>query len=90
ERTGIEARATILGHIQRGGTPCAADRVLATRFGHAAAELLARDEFDRMVVVQHGEMTSVPIADVADKQRLVPLDDPLIKAARAVGTCFGD
>ncbi len=90
ERTGIEARATILGHIQRGGTPCAADRVLATRFGHAAAELLARDEFDRMVVVQHGEMTSVPITDVADKQRLVPLDDPLIKAARAVGTCFGD
>lgn len=90
ERTGIEARATILGHVQRGGTPCAADRVLATRFGHAAAELLARGEFDRMVVVQHGEMTSVPITDVADKQRLVPVDDHLVRVARAVGTCFGD
>jgi len=90
ETTGIEARATILGHIQRGGTPCAADRVLATRFGHAAAELLARGEFNRLVVVQGGQLTSVPIAEVADQQRLVSPDDPLILAAKAVGTCFGD
>jgi 6-phosphofructokinase 1 len=88
--SGIETRAVVLGHIQRGGTPCAADRVLATRFGHAAAELLAAGRFNRLVVIQHGELTSVPINEVADKQRLVPPDHELIKAARAVGTCFGD
>ena len=90
ERTGIEARATILGHIQRGGTPCAADRVLATRFGHAAAGLLAAGEFGQLVVVQHGQLTHVPISEVADQQRLVTPDDPLVAAARSVGTCFGD
>lgn len=88
--SGIEARATILGHIQRGGAPCAADRVLATRFGHAAARLAASGKFNELVVVQHGEMRSVPIADVAGQQRLVPPDHDLIQAARSVGTCFGD
>jgi 6-phosphofructokinase 1 len=89
-RSGIETRAVVLGHVLRGGAPCAADRVLATRFGHAAAELLAKGDFNRLVVVQNGQMTSVPIEDVADKQRLVTPDDELIKIARSVGTCFGD
>lgn len=88
--SGIESRSVVLGHIQRGGTPCAADRVLATRFGHAAAELLATGRFNRLVVVQDGRLTSVPIEEVADRQRLVPPDHELIRAARSVGTCFGD
>ncbi|MCG8407941.1 MAG: 6-phosphofructokinase [Phycisphaerales bacterium] len=88
--SGIETRAVVLGHVQRGGTPCAADRVLATRFGHAATELLARAEFSRLVVVQSGQITSVPIAEVADRQRQVEPDNELVKIARSVGTCFGD
>jgi 6-phosphofructokinase 1 len=87
---GIESREVVLGHVQRGGTPCAVDRVLATRFGYEATALLAEEQFNRLVVVQRGAMTSVPIEEVANKQRLVPRDDRLVRAARAVGTCFGD
>jgi len=90
EQTGLESRATILGHVQRGGTPNAADRVLATVFGYKALELVLSGKFGELVVVQNGRITSVPLASVADRQRLVPLDDPTIAAARAVGTCFGD
>ena len=86
----IESRAVVLGHVQRGGTPCAADRVLATRFGHAAIDLLAGGDFNRLVVVQQGGITSVPISEVADQQRRVPADHELIRIARSVGTCFGD
>ncbi len=86
----IESRAVVLGHVQRGGRPCAADRVLATRFGHAATELLCRQAFNRLVVVQDGCITSVPISEVADQQRLVGRDEELIAIARSVGTCFGD
>lgn len=88
--SGIESRAVVLGHVQRGGTPCAADRVLATRFGHAATELLAQGEFNRLAVVQSGRITSVPIEEVAERQRLVEPDDELVTIARSVGTCFGD
>jgi ATP-dependent phosphofructokinase / diphosphate-dependent phosphofructokinase len=87
---GIETRSVVLGHVQRGGTPCAYDRVLATRFGFEAAKLLAKGDFNQMIVVQQGSMTNVPISDVAGKQRLVPRDHRLIHAARSVGTCFGD
>ena len=90
QRTHLETRATILGHVQRGGTPCSYDRVLATIFGHAALELAASGQTNRMVAMQKGRIVSVPLEDVANKQRLVPLDSPLIAAARAVGTCFGD
>lgn len=86
----IEARSVVLGHVVRGGSPSGMDRVLATRFGHKATELLERGEFGRLVVVQHGAMTSVSIEEVANKQRLVPPDHDLICAARAVGTSFGD
>lgn len=88
--TRIECRATILGHVQRGGTPVPADRVLGTLFGHKALELALSGQFNQIVVSQHGRITSVPIESVAGQQRLVPLDHPLIKAARAVGTSFGD
>lgn len=90
ERTKIECRATILGHVQRGGTPTARDRVLATQFGHYAVELLVSGASNQMVAIQKGQLTHVPIADVADRQRLVPVDDPLVRACRATGVCFGD
>lgn len=87
--TGLETRTTVLGHVQRGGTPCAADRVLATNFGYHATELLKGGKFNRLVVRQNHQCTDIDILRAADKQRTVPMNDPLIKAARAVGTCFG-
>ncbi|HNQ24818.1 MAG TPA: ATP-dependent 6-phosphofructokinase [Phycisphaerae bacterium] len=90
ERTKLETRATILGHIQRGGTPTARDRVLATEFAHHAMILLREGRFNQMVALQQGRLTSVPLAEVADRQRTVPVDDHLIAAGRAVGTSFGD
>ena len=85
-QTRLETRATILGHIQRGGTPTPADRVLATQFGYHALELLMQGAQGQLVVQQGGRLAEVPIESVAGKQRKVPLDDPLIAAARAVGT----
>ncbi len=87
---GIESREVVLGHVQRGGTPCAYDRVLATRFGFEATKLLGAGQFNRMVVVQHGEMTSVPVEEVVGQQRQVPRDHRLVIAAKAVGTSFGE
>jgi ATP-dependent phosphofructokinase / diphosphate-dependent phosphofructokinase len=73
-RTGFEARTTILGHIQRGGTPSAFDRVLATRFGVAAVRALHDGAFGMMVALQSGEMVRVPIADAVAKSKTVDLD----------------
>ncbi len=89
QRTGLETRATILGHVQRGGSPIAFDRVLATRFGHGAIELLVGGALNQLVVHQQGTIRSVPILAVANRQRLVPADDPLIQAVTALGTCMG-
>ncbi len=88
--TGLESRSIVLGHIQRGGSPTAHDRILATRFGYHAFRLLTAGQFARMVVLRDGRIDSVPIAEVAGKVRTVPTDHPLIAAARAVGTSFGD
>ena len=88
--SGFESRSVVLGHVLRGGTPVSSDRVLATRLGHKAIELLAEGKFNQLVVVQHGQMTSVPVEEVANRQRLVPKEHDLVRAARAVGTCFGD
>ena len=85
----IEVRTTVLGHLQRGGAPTAYDRLLATRFGEKAVDMVANGEFNRMAAIQGGEMTSVPISDVVGKQRKVPLDSQLIKVAQSVGTSFG-
>jgi phosphofructokinase-like protein len=87
--TGIETRAITLGHVQRGGTPVAADRVLATEFGNEAIELLEAGERGRLVVMQGRTVTHIPLEEAEGKQRLVPLDHPLIRAARNVNTCFG-
>ena len=90
ERTKLDARATVLGHIQRGGSPTPADRVLATQFGYHALEILMQGAQGKLVVQQAGRLAEVPIESVAGKQRKVPPDDPLVRTARAVGTCFGD
>jgi len=86
----LESRAIVLGHVQRGGTPSAYDRVLATRFGYHAFELLMAGKFGRLVVQRDGKIDSASIEDVAGRVRTVPLDYELLAAARAVGTCFGD
>jgi len=90
QQTHLETRATILGHVQRGGTPVAYDRVLATQFGFKAVQLIAEGQWNQMVVLQKGQVSTVPIESVAGQQRTVPVDDPLIAIARAVGTCLGD
>jgi 6-phosphofructokinase 1 len=85
-----EVRTTLLGHTQRGGTPTAFDRVLATRFGHAAARLAMQKRYGEMVALQADACVSVPLDQVAGKNRLVPPDDPLVEAARSLGACLGD
>lgn len=88
--TGYETRATVLGHLQRGGAPTANDRVLATGFGAAAAHCAARGEFGIMVSFRGGTIVPVPIAEAAGAQRVVRPDHDLVRAARALGTCFGE
>ncbi|WP_313298089.1 6-phosphofructokinase [Diaphorobacter sp.] len=85
-----EVRATVLGHLQRGGDPTPFDRVLATRFGHHAAQLLLQGIHGRMVTLQCGAITSVPMSDVAHVQRTIPLDDALLVTARDIGVCLGE
>ena len=88
--TGLEARVTILGHLQRGGTPSAADRILATRLGTAAADLIAKGKYGVMVAA-HGDTTRpVKLEDVAGKVKIVPTNHPWVESARRVGTNFGD
>jgi 6-phosphofructokinase 1 len=90
QRTEIESRCTVLGHLQRGGTPTAYDRILATRYGVAAVDCIVRGEFGRMVALQKNRITSVPIEDVVGKPHNVPADDQLVLAGRSIGVCFGD
>jgi 6-phosphofructokinase 1 len=88
--TGLEARVTILGYLQRGGTPSAADRLLATRLGTACADLIANKTYGVMVADRGGEAVPVPLEEVAGKRKEVPLDHQWITAARRVGTNLGD
>jgi 6-phosphofructokinase 1 len=90
ESTGIEARATTLGYVQRGGTPCPFDRVLATSLGCRAAELAASGRWGRMAAWHGGKLTDVPLSEVAGGCRKVSRDDPFVAVARAVGTSFGE
>lgn len=88
-RLPCEVRATVLGHLQRGGTPTPFDRVLATQLGFEAACCVRRGEFGRMVAVQRGGFTTVPLADVAAGWRAVPPDHPLLRGAAGIGVGFG-
>jgi 6-phosphofructokinase 1 len=87
--TRTEARVTSLGHVQRGGVPTAADRLLCTRMGVTAAELLAAGVYNVMVAVRDGQCVPVPLEEVAGNKRLVPIEHPWIGTARRVGTCLG-
>jgi 6-phosphofructokinase 1 len=90
DSTGIEARVTVLGHLQRGGSPSPYDRVLGTLFGMKAVELLAMGDFGKMVALHNTQIETVDISVPAGKQRRVPPDHPLVSAARSVGAIFGD
>ena len=90
ELTQLESRVTILGYVQRGGTPSAADRVLATRLGSAAADLINEGVFGVMVAARGDNTEAVPLEKVAGKRKCVPPDHSWIQAARRVGTCLGD
>ena len=86
----LEIRVTVLGHIQRGGSPIAFDRVLASRFGKAAADLAAHEEFGKMVALRGEDIVSVPIRDAISNPKLVDPNGQLVKAALSLGTSFGD
>ena len=88
--TGLESRVTILGYLQRGGTPSAADRLLATRLGTACADLIHKGRYGVMVATRADDTKPVPLEDVAKKLKFVPPDHPWVGTARRVGTCMGD
>ena len=87
--TGMETRATVLGYVQRGGIPSASDRVLATRFGTTAVDMLAKGEYGKMVTLAGNDIGSVDLSVPAGKTKKVPTDDPVLDTALAVGTCLG-
>lgn len=89
-KTGFETRVTVLGHIQRGGSPTARDRVLSTVFGSMAAELAHKGEFGKMVAIQGGQYKAVSLLEATGKQKLVSLDDEIVKSARRIGIELGD
>ena len=88
--TGKDTRSVVLGHLQRGGAPTAFDRVLATRFGGKAMELVRQGAFGRMVANRPPAIVSVPLAEVVGKIKTVPLDLDVVQTARATGVSFGD
>jgi 6-phosphofructokinase 1 len=88
--TGLESRLTILGYLQRGGTPSAGDRLLATRLGTACGELISKGIFGVMVAARGDGCEPVALKDVVGKRRTVPLDHYWIESARDVSTSFGD
>jgi 6-phosphofructokinase 1 len=90
EATGLETRLTALGHVMRGGTPTAADRILATTLGSEAARLLAAGAAGVMVGVRGGAPVAVDLAEVAGRRRAVPLDHPLVQTLRRLNICLGD
>ena len=90
ERTGLESRLTILGHLQRGGTPSTYDRLISLRFGAAAIRAISENDFNKLIVMQKNCITRIPIADVANKMKLVPVDGDTVQTARDIGICLGD
>lgn len=90
KKTDQEVRITVPGHTQRGGSPCPYDRVLATRLGAAAAELILKEQYGCMVGIKKGETVKVPLSDVAGKLKMVDPDSKIIKEARLTGISFGD
>lgn len=105
EKTGMVARTTVLGYVQRGGTPTAFDRVLSSKYGSKAMELALQGKFNVLVTLKNGKLDSVPLEDVVGDNKeigarsggtestnikTVPMDDDLVKVARNLGICLGD
>jgi 6-phosphofructokinase 1 len=86
----LEIRVTVLGHVQRGGSPIAFDRLLATRFGKAAADLIAAGECGKMVALQKNEIVAVPIVDAVANPKYVDPNGEMVATARSLGVSFGD
>ena len=89
-RVDVEARETVLGYTQRGGSPSPMDRILATRYGAYAAKCIAEGNFGTMVALIKNELTTVPLEEVGGKLRLVYPDHPLVMKGRKMGVSFGD
>lgn len=90
EKTGREVRVTVPGHMQRGGSPCAYDRVLCTQLGAAAAKAILDKKFGCMIGMVNGKTERIPLGEVAGKLKAVDPDCQLIKEAKQIGICFGD
>ncbi|MCL1594927.1 MAG: ATP-dependent 6-phosphofructokinase [Actinomycetia bacterium] len=90
ELTGLESRVTILGHVQRGGTPSPADRILATTLGVSATDSIAAELFGVMIASRGDGAESIPLKKVAGRRKMVPVDHPWIVSARSLDVCFGD
>lgn len=88
--TGLETRTVVMGHLLRGGSPTPFDRILATNLGTKAVDLVEDKKFGYMVGIKENSLVAVPLKDVAKGPKLIPLNHPIIKAARSLGTCFGD
>ncbi|MEW6084411.1 MAG: ATP-dependent 6-phosphofructokinase [Chloroflexota bacterium] len=90
EKQGFESRVTVLGHLQRGGSPTPFDRWLATRYGAAAVRLAAQGKFDCMVALRAGKIVDVPLEEVIETVKRVDVNDDAILTARGMGVSFGD
>lgn len=86
----LEIRVTVLGHVQRGGSPIAFDRILSSRFGKAAADLIAQKKFGQMVAVRADQIISVPITDAVSRPKYVDPEGEIVQAALSLGVSFGD
>ena len=89
EGTGMETRKTILGYIQRGGSPSPMDRILATRFGAYAVDLIAQEDYNKMVIKKGEKTKAILLSEIGSKLRLVPHDHSLIKKAHGLDVCLG-
>jgi 6-phosphofructokinase 1 len=90
QRTAIECRTTVLGHLQRGGSPTPYDRILATRYGEAAVTTLVQKKVNKMVALQNDRIIAVDLKDVVGKPNPVAVDHQLVLTGRALDICFGD
>ena len=90
EMTGIETRYCVLGHTQRGGSPCPFDRILGIRFGVEAVKLIERKQFGRTMVLNGLNVDSVPISEAIAEPRMVTPESHVVQTARELGIIFGD
>ena len=90
EKTGHEVRVTVPGHTQRGGSPCAYDRVFASRLGAEAGALILKGEYGFMVGYKNREIVKVPLEEVAGKLKMIAPDASIVQEAKLMGICFGD